>query len=283
MGRKFELSADFDTLNAPAQNALLNPEQTEAASNAALSSAFGEAPKIRAPSDNAVTLYRGYEHDGELLRDAEVRELTGADEEALAKVVGDWQRFGDALIQRGTVSIGGVPMSREIGDALLVGDREALVVGIRIATFGEMLEVEDYECPECRGKSDLEIDLTALPECEGTGDPVTVVSRQKHEAVVRYPNGADQRAIYSDSRATLAEQNTTLLARCLISLDGEPMPTSTVGRVQRVRQMGFAHRRAILRYVAETQPGPRLNRIEYTHDACGSVIKLPLSMGDLFL
>jgi hypothetical protein len=283
MGRKFGLSADFDTLDAPAQNALLAPEQTEAASKAALASAFGEAPKIGLPGNNGVTLYQGYEHNGEWLRDAEVRELNGTDEEALAKVGGNWLRFVDVLIQRGTVSIGDQPMTREIGDALLIGDREALVVGIRIVTFGEMLEIDDYECPECHEKSDLEIDLTALPVEKSAGETATVALRQGHEAVVRYTTGADQRAVYANPDSKLAEQNTILLSRCVISFDGEPVPSSTAGRVQRVQKMRLDHRRAILQHLADTQPGPRLDRIEYTHDACGSVIKLPLSIGDLFL
>lgn len=283
MGRKFELSADFDTLDAPAQNTMLDPEKADAASRAALSSASGEAPKIKAPSDSSVTLYQGYLHDDEWLRDAEVRELTGTDEEALARVIGNWLRFVETLIQRGTVSVGGRSMSREIGDALLIGDREALVVAIRRATFGDTLEIEGHECPECRTKSDLEIDLTSLPEQKATGDSTTIALRKGGEVVVRYPNGADQRAVYSDPDATLAEQNTTLLARCLSSLRGEPLPASTVARTAAVRNLGFADRRHILRHLTDTQPGPRLDRIEYTHDACGSVIKLPLTIGDLFL
>lgn len=283
MGRSFELSADFDTLDTPAQNAVLNPEQADTASKAALASAFGEAPKITAPGDSGVTLFQGYLHNDEWLRDAEVRELTGTDEEALAKIISNWLRFVDTLILRGTVSVGGQPMTREIADALLVGDREALVVGIRIATFGDTLEIEGYECPECHGKSDLEINLTSLPDHKATGESTTVALRRGGDAVVRYPNGADQRAVYSDPDATLAEQNTTLLARCLTSLRGEPMPTSTIARTRAVRELGFADRRAILRHLTDTQPGPRLDRIEYTHDACGSVIKLPLTIGDLFL
>lgn len=283
MGRTFEMSADFDTLDAQAQNAVSDPEKTDAASRAALASAFGVAPKISAPSDNGVTLYQGYKHDDEWLRDAEVRELTGEDEEALAKVGGNWLRFVDVLIQRGVVSVGGLPMTREIGDALLIGDREALVIGIRVATFGEMLEIEGHECPECHEKSDLEIDLTTLPEEKSTGETTTVALRQGHEAVVRRPTGADQRAVYADPDAKLAEQNTILLSRCMVSFDGEPMPSSTFARTQRVRKMRLDHRRAVLQHLTDTQPGPRLDRIEYTHDACGSVIELPLALGDTFL
>jgi hypothetical protein len=61
------------------------------------------------------------------------------------------------------------------------------------------------------------------------------------------------------------------------------MPSATFARSRRVRELGFADRRTILRYLSDTQPGPRLDRIEYAHDACGSVIKLPLALGDLFL
>lgn len=285
MGRKLVLDNDFDTLGTPAQNALADPHAVSAASMAALSAAAGGPPKIDDPRDCHTRLYQGIKHHDEWLRDAEVRELTGEDEEALAKVGGSWIRFMDSLVMRGTVKIGGLAMTRDVADSLLIGDRDALLVAIRIATFGEVLELSEYECSGCGEKMDLEIKLTALPEVslETPGEPLRVTLRDGSEAVVRYPNGADQRAVYDDPDLSAAAQNTELLARCLISLSGEPMPLSPAGRAIVVRQLGLADRRKLLRTLSDTQPGPRLDQIEYVHEACGTVIKLPLSIGDLFL
>ena len=78
-----------------------------------------EAPKIIPPSDTTVELPGGYlTPAGEILRTAEVRELNGKDEEAIAKA----NNVGKALmtiLQRGTVRIGDQKVDEKLLDNLL--------------------------------------------------------------------------------------------------------------------------------------------------------------------
>lgn len=286
MARTLEMNADFDTLDAPPMNPLENPERVNAASAAAMASAVGAAPKIDTPQDTSVTLQQGIFRGDKWHRDAEVRELTGEDEEAIARIRSQWARVLDTLVSRGTVHVGSVPMSRDVSDELLIGDRDELLIAIRIATFGEWLEIEDYPCPECGERTDFSINLRRLPHVPliAPGEGLSVVLRSGSVARLRYPTGADQRAIYTDSDNTNpAAQNTLLLSRCLLSVDETPVPLSPAGRMQNVKKLGMSDRRLILKEMFDNQPGPRLDRIECTHDACGAVIKLPLALGDMFL
>ncbi len=81
------------------------------------------------PPDGLVHLPGGLWWDGELLDSAEVRELNGADEVVLAKAAKNATSFVASMIKvlltRAVVSVGHhEPPSKEILDALLVGDRD---------------------------------------------------------------------------------------------------------------------------------------------------------------
>jgi hypothetical protein len=280
-----QYSATFDTLNAPSQSAVAAPEKVTAASQAVIDAAMGVAPEIDAPRENHVLLAHGIKRDGALIRDAEVRELDGEDEEALAKAGPNWIRFLDTVVSRGTVSIGNVTMTKDIADELLVGDREDLVLAVRRATFGPTLEITEHVCPQCQSKSALKIHLDSIPHVE-LDDPEDVRRlielRGGHIAEVRFVNGGDQKAVYADPEATVAQTNTLLLARCITSFDGASVEPG--GRaVALVKKLGIADRKKILKHLFDNAPGPRFDKIEYTHDACGSVIKLPLGLADMFL
>lgn len=276
-----EFNANFDTLDAPTQNAVENPQEVTSLSEAVIrNAANGGMPEIEIPHDNFVLLAQGIMRDGFSQNEAEVRELTGDDEEALAKTGGNWLRFLETIILRGTVSVGGEPMTKKLADELLIGDREDLIMGVRRATFGDAIEIEDYECTGCGKRSDLTVNLDAIPRVKLRDRQQTtyrVELRNMHTAEVRFPTGADQHAIYADQEATIAEQNTTLLSRCMLRLDEDP------SNVKTVKSLGMADRRKILKFLNDKQPGPRFNKIEYTHDVCGTVIKLPLGLADMFL
>ena len=77
---------------------------------------MNSAPVIDDLPDTSVTLPAGAVIDGKVYTTAEVRELTGEDEEALAKarMTGNGAKFVSVLLQRGTVSIGPKPSTSEI-------------------------------------------------------------------------------------------------------------------------------------------------------------------------
>jgi hypothetical protein len=85
-------------------------------------------PEIVSPSDTTVELPGGYLNAaGEIIRTAEVRELTGKDEELISKT----NNLGKAILtilQLGTVKIGNELATDKILDELLVGDRDAIIL-----------------------------------------------------------------------------------------------------------------------------------------------------------
>jgi hypothetical protein len=104
-----------------------------------LNSTVQEEPQIvelTNPSDTLVHLPAGYiMPDGEVAKTAEVRELTGKDEELIGKTNGGFSALFTVLRQA-VVKIGDVPATDAILDSLLIGDRDALLLGIYKATFG---------------------------------------------------------------------------------------------------------------------------------------------------
>ena len=47
--------------------------------------------------------------------------------------------------------------------------------------------------------------------------------------------------------------------------------------------LSIPDRRAIIKALADKQPGPRLNEVKFTHQACGNEVTLLIGIGDLFL
>ena len=84
--------------------------------NAAISAALAEEPVVvetAAPSSTEVSLPGGFvSREGILAKYAEVRELNGADEEAIAKA-GFLGKALQTILQKGLVSIGGEPVDKD--------------------------------------------------------------------------------------------------------------------------------------------------------------------------
>jgi hypothetical protein len=108
--------------------------------------------------DTHVELPGGFlDSDGTLVRTAEVRELTGFDEEALAKAATP-AKVMHLLLQRGVVKVGDQKPDQSTFNSLLAGDRDMLLLAIRKATYGPDIDFTVI-CPECGETVDLNIDL----------------------------------------------------------------------------------------------------------------------------
>lgn len=288
MTTRTEYDADFDTLGGDTISALERPAEATKATAAVLAADVAEGlPRIPVPPDNRVTLARGIRRDGRLLRDAEVRELTGADEEELARAGTDWPRFLTTLVTRGTVSVGGEPMTAALGGELLIGDREALILAIRRVTFGNEIEFAKFECPFCGESTELTVHLDSIPVRQLGGgyenDEHEVPLRGGRTAVVRLPTAANQDFVLGrSSHLTAGQQNSEMLLCCLKSVE-LPFGEFPVITLQTVRDLGWADRKAILRFVDESQPGPRYNEVSFTHESCGREVPLPISVAAMFL
>lgn len=123
-----------------------------------------------AEAKSAVGLYElpgGYiSPDGELLKEVEVREMTGADEDLLAARNVPVSRKMNDLLSRCVVRIGRISDRAQIHEAvqdLVIGDRVFLLFAIRRATLGEAYPFNG-KCPdnECGKESLYTVDLSTL-------------------------------------------------------------------------------------------------------------------------
>jgi hypothetical protein len=273
-----------------------SPLSNPGAANAAISRLLSEGaevakPEIALPAGGQFRLPGGYVSGGDLDNaryDAEVRELTGADEEAIAKARnGGIGKFISTLLASGTVSVGDEKSGPGLLNNLLLGDRDMLLLEIRRATYGDEIVWDMYSCPHCGEEFRLSVTLDEIP-IRRLDDPAQrvfeVELRKGRKAFVRLPIGADQEAILAIvDRATDSEQNTLLLSRVLISVvEADGSENAVTGNPDFARSMGILDRQRILDTIEEKQPGPQYNKVKFTHDSCGKEVPLFIGAGDLF-
>jgi hypothetical protein len=239
-----------------------------------------QAITTRAPSDSEVILPGGYIlPNGELVTKAEVKELTGADEEAISKA-GSTAKSLNVLLQRGLVKLGDSDVSKEDLDALLSGDRDAILLGIRKATFGKKLTV-NIRCTSCSQDQSSDIDLDEDVPVKRLADPVSdrVWEVETKQGAVRLalPNGITQKKLMDNADKTAAEINTLLLSGCVMSVNGSP----SMG-AHTVLSLGMTDRANIVDEIIENNPGPRLGEVKKACEACGEDILMPLTLAALF-
>lgn len=277
-----------------------NPQAAAAAAGAAMASSQtpfpSEAPGIY---DNLVRLPGGLSLGSDsYIWTAEVRELTGADEEKMARAgqSGNPYHFLDTLLTCGTVRLGDKSPAEtaQLLPKLLTGDRDMIGLAIRIVTYGPEFEVLDYICPMCGG-------MTARITCSMLTEPAGDVGLRtldhpgqasfevplRHGAVahVRLPDGEDQKYLSDFRKVTTAEANSALLRRCITSIrDASGLTRDITAEPSVILSMGAADRKAVLREIAGRQPGPQLLQgIKFVHIDCGKEVVLPVSVDALFL
>lgn len=274
-------------------NPLTNPGSANAAIASILSDAQGQVakPEITLPAGGSFNLPGGYVLGSDFTSvryDAEVRELTGVDEEALTKArQGGIGKFISTLLSAGTVSVGEQKANANLLSGLLLGDRDMLLMEIRRATYGDEIVWDQYGCPWCGEDFRLSVTLDEIPvrRLEDPDDRVFEVElRHGRRAHVRLPVGSDQEAILAVvDRTTESEQNTLLLSRVLISVvEADGTENAVTGNPDFARAMGVVDRRKVLDEIENRQPGPQYNGVKFTHDSCGKEVPLFISAGDLF-
>jgi hypothetical protein len=274
-------------------NPLNNPGASNAAIAAILNDNGGQVakPEITLPAGGNFSLPGGYVLGGDYASvryDADVRELTGADEEALTKArSGGLGKYIATLLSAGTVSVGGEQASTTLLSNLLLGDRDMLLMEIRRATYGDEIVWDRYSCPFCGDEFRLSVTLDEIP-VRRLEDPAArifeVALRKNRKAFVRLPVGSDQEALLAVAdRTSDSEQNTLLLSRVLISVvEADGTENAVSGNPEFARSLGIADRQTILDTIEKKQPGPQYNDVKFLHDSCGKEVPLFISAGDLF-
>lgn len=157
--------------------------------------------------------------DGTRLGVARLRHLTGCEEEWLAE-------HRDAplpvavtrLLSAALVGLDDVSPTPALVQALLVGDRDFLMLRLREMTFGTRLSAI-VECPGCRSRMDVDLETADIP-FERREQTAPVYSLELNGRTVRFrlPSGADQEAVAQADQPIEA-----LWSRCLLHDSGRAL------------------------------------------------------------
>jgi hypothetical protein len=262
-------------------SAAVNP----AMANNLINDALAEKPEqkvvqLQTPLDTLVTLPCGYlTAEGEVINEAEVRELTGKDEEAISRT----SSLGKALLtilQRGTVRIGDEKADDRVLDQLLSGDRDMLLLSILRVTFGNNVTIPSY-CSTCDEVMDAEIDLTSDVKVKILTDPIAdrvfTVQGKNQEITVQLPTGKAQKELAMAADKTVAELNTMLLEHTVIRIGNSPV----INKIQ-VQNLSVVDRKKIIAELNKRVAGPQFDDLTVTCPECESEVRVPISLGALF-
>jgi hypothetical protein len=236
--------------------------------------------EVISPTDTTVDLPGGFINSiGEVVRVAEVKELNGRDEEYISKANSTGKMLS-AVISRGVVSIGGEKATERMLDALLAGDRDALLLGIYRATFGNTAEINSY-CSGCEDWKQVEVDLSKDIEFKVLIDPIEdrtfTVKGRRDEYLVGLPTGHTQKELNVSVERTMSEMATVLLQDTIQEING-----LVVYNKDMVNNIGIQDRRTISEAIAEHSPGPQFNDLKVTCPECTSEVVVPINLGALF-
>jgi hypothetical protein len=242
----------------------------------------------------ACSLPGGYADDfGVIHLEAEVMPLTGQEEELLSdagKAV--TAVLVTQILSRCVARIGGiVPVTDKIARSLLVGDRQYLLLKLREATFGDIVQ-STVNCPwsECRQKVDIDFSLENVPIKTSTDKgPIYTAELSPEAAYVdeqgdqhrkvrfRLPNGGDQEALSSLIVTNEALAQTKLLERCI-----KKVGPFDVSGTDIISHLSPNARMEIEKWMDTVAP-----KVELTFDAdcpeCQRQFSLPFALQDFFV
>lgn len=258
----------------------------DAAAVVGLVSEAQEVP-VPVPADTVYDLPGGLiDPSGQVQKQVIIKELTGADEEAMSRATRKGGVFDPfvllrIVLEKGVESIGGRPMDPSTLERLYIGDRDYIAMQVRIATYGNEVEMS-YVCPTCQHEGQVAVELDKDVPIKVLQEP------EKWWRDVPLPHGrfanmhlvtvADQTVGMDDETRTPAEVDTVIMGRIVRELDGKPVIGS-----QTFREAKAGDRKAIRDYLVKTQPGPQFGEVKGECPACKGEVPLPLSLPALFL
>ena len=234
--------------------------------------------ELMPPQDHVFELPGGHlTMNGDVFTEAEVRELTGRDEEAITKA-GSTERILQEVLLRGTVRIGTEKPSPELMDMLLAGDRDYILLRIFVATFDRTIDVRPY-CQNCQRVSERSVDLLDDVEVRKLDSPYErrlKVKISKGEAVVDLPNGSVQRKMIAAVEKSVVHLSSILLENTVSEIND----VHVISPAQ-VLDLPIRDRRTLSEEIIKKSPGPQMQNISVTCD-CGKALEVPLSLAALF-
>lgn len=246
-------------------------------------------PEIASPESTSVRLMRGLidPASGDWQMDAQVRELTGADEEYLARVEAKkdvtYAEYMSALLKRATVSVGSIDISKDPGalDNLIIGDRDALFLGIIKCTYG-VERTFNAKCNACEQKNDVTIniddDFAYEPPAVDFHKPIPVTLRNGKTISLRLPTGADS-AYVANKSTSAANQTTLMIARCTVWPDGE----KPLNVEEWARDLSIVDRNTIVKTLTDLTVGPKIGEVNVHCAHCQEPIRVVIDWISLLL
>jgi hypothetical protein len=184
------------------------------------------------------------------------------------------------ILSRAIVRIGNTPVTEEMLDDLLAGDRDAILVGIFRATFGNEAQINSY-CAGCRDYKLISIDMDKDIKTKVLPDPVNgrtfTVQGKREEYLVTLPTGKTQRELSADTDRTIAELNSILLESCVLQIDGNPILTKN-----QIKNLGLVDRKKIVDEIYRRNPGPQFDDLTIDCPDCNGKVVVPINLGTLF-
>ncbi len=222
-----------------------------------------------------------------------VRELTGADEEALCD--GRYEtgaQLATHFLSRVIAKVDGLdaPLAREAVADMLVGDRDYLLLRLRQLNLGDPVhQVMRCPRPTCDQKVDVDFSISEIPvrrldEVRTTypvdlSRPAFPDDGTSGQVILRLPNGRDQEALAGLEESNPGRANTRLFSRILVRLGRLKQPELDE---ERVRELPLFARREIGDFLREKSPGPDL-RVEIQCPGCGADMTYPFDIHGFFL
>ena len=180
---------------------------------------------------------RGYkDNEGIMHTEFEYREMTGLDEEAIAKpkIKNNGALITRTILERCIERIGTIKKEdvkpkewTEIIQSLAIGDQDYALLKIREESLGDELEVT-HVCPYCETKIESVFTIDEIPVIPYNGrDTIEFELPKGHrdkngeihtEGVLRYPNGLDREVLSKLISENPSVANTYLLTRCITKL-----------------------------------------------------------------
>ena len=262
-------------------NAAVNPAMANDLLNKALNEAPKEmTPEITSPSDTTVNLPGGFiTATGEVVRTAEVRELNGKDEEAIAKAL-NMSKALVTILYRGTVKIGNETATENVIDQLLIGDRDSLLLGILKVTFGNTVDIQSY-CEGCLEYKTIQVDLDVDIKSKILVDPINdrsfTVKGKKLEFSVRLPDGYVQKKLIDGTGKNAAELSTIVLEGTVTRIGDSPVYSAA-----QVQALSVSDRRVIIDEINNRAPGPQFADVNVKCPDCEGEVLVPINLGSLF-
>jgi hypothetical protein len=246
-----------------------------------------EPPEVGEAAPTTVSLLRGVidPESGEWQQIAIVREMTGEDEEELARLSNlkdlSYSEYTSALLRRAVVSIGTQTINHhpDTLDNLIIGDRDLLFLGVVKATYGNIREFS-VNCGACNKINDVSVnlddDFPVTSSKSSITEPRVVTFKDGTEVKVKYLTGKDAQII-AEASDNPAEQNTAIVVRAVVWDDDR----SESIKIQWSKGLSLADRKLVIDTVLDDQPGPTLEEVEAPCGHCDEKITMLLDWASL--